>query len=71
MASFVLKPAHFEFQSYGGAWHTIICIKNYPFILRCLDIFEIKVVEKEVIVNVFWQEQKFSGLENRSKFQMF
>ena len=34
IASFVWKPAHFEFRSYGGAWHNakIAFVEKYTLI---------------------------------------
>ena len=48
IASFVWKPAHFEFQSYGGAWHNtkIAFVEKYTLISWYLAILGVKVSGK-------------------------
>ena len=55
IASFIWKPAlaHFEYRSYGGAWHKakIAFVEKYALISWCLAILGIR---KIACVNVFW-----------------
>ena len=48
IASFVWKPAHFEFRSYGGARHNakIAFVEKYAFISSFLAILEVQVSGK-------------------------
>ena len=48
VASFVWKPAHFEFRSYGGAWHNtkIAFVEKYTLFSWYLVILGVKVSGK-------------------------
>jgi len=73
MASFVWKPAHFEFRGYGGVWDEvqIAFVENYTLILWFLAIIGVKVLGKSAFVNVFCLVQLISCLDRQSKFKMF
>jgi len=73
MASFIWKPAHFEFQGYGGVWDEvqIAFVENYTLILWFLAIIGVKVLGKSAFVNVFCLVQLISCLDRQSKFKMF
>ena len=62
IASSVWKPAHFEFRSYGGAWHNptiAFCWKIYTY-LEIFSHFRSLSIRKSAFVNFF-----LFGLDNQ------
>jgi len=73
VASFVWKPAHFEFRIYGGAWHEakIAFVEKYTFISWYLAILGVEVLGKVPVQMSPGSAQTTSRPDSQSKFQMF
>ena len=74
VASFIWKPAHFEFGNYGTAWHKakIMFVKKYTlffWVLVILGVF--KSIWKSACVSVFVSVQIISRLDSQSRFEVF